>query len=110
MKKYIMIAALVFSTNAMAESENFKPKKMNVDYSMCENKTSWFEKSWCETVEYQKAGWAQGKKDLKALPSNLKAAPGKIGNDIKNTFTQIGTGVSNVMTSISNKVKNVTQN
>ena len=104
MKKYIMIAALVFSTNAMAETEQWKPKKLDVDYSVCQNKTSWFERNWCETVEFQKVGWEQGKKDLKALPGNLKAAPGIIGNDIKNTFTQLGQGVSNVMTSISNKV------
>lgn len=101
MKKYIMIASLLFSTSAIADDSK---------YPMCADKTSWFEKTWCETVEFQKQGWQDGKKDLKALPGNLKAAPGKIGNDLKNTFSQLGQGVSQVMSSISNKVNNVTQN
>ena len=105
-----MIAALVFSTSAIADDEHWKPKKLDVDYTMCQSKTSWFEKEWCRTVEYQKVSYQKGKEDLKALPGNLKAAPGKIGNDLKNTFSQLGQGISQVMSSISNKVNNVTQN
>ena len=33
-------------------------------YPMCADKNNWFEKSWCETVEFQKEGWEQGKMQL----------------------------------------------
>ena len=87
-------------------------KDKKVDYSMCENKESWFEKNWCETVEFQKQGWVQGKKDLaktkvdlQNLPSNtvnfVKEAPTNIGNFVKDT----GTGVSNWATKEWNSIK-----
>jgi len=70
MKKYIMIFALVFSTNAIADTT-------------CDNQGTWFEKEWCETVEFQKTSWNNGKEQ------------------VNNTFNQIADGVTKVMTTIT---------
>ena len=102
MKKYIMIATLLFSTSAIA----------NEKYPMCVDKTTWFERTWCETVEFQKQGWKDGKQDLantkvtlQNLPSNtvkfVKETPSNVGNFVKNT----GNGISNWASDEWNNIK-----
>ena len=103
MKKYIMIASLLFSTSALANDSK---------YPMCADKTTWFEKTWCETVEFQKQGWQDGKQDLantkvafQNLPSNtvkfVKETPSNVGNFVKNT----GNGISNWASKEWNDIK-----
>ena len=62
-----ILAVFIFmATDARAEMDSDKrnPGGDKIDYTVCEDKQTWYEKQWCETVEYQKAGWDQGKKDL----------------------------------------------
>ena len=97
-----VLAGIVSTAKAEMDTDKRNPGADKVDYTVCEDKQSWFEKSWCETVEFQKQGWAQGKKDLaktKEELSNLpdktvkfaSEAPTNVGNFIRNT----GTGISN---------------
>lgn len=94
--------ALVSTAKAEMDTDKRNPGTDKVDYTVCEDKQSWFEKSWCETVEFQKQGWEQSKKDLAKtkedlsnLPDNtvkfINEAPTNVGNFIRNT----GTGISN---------------
>lgn len=116
MRTMMLLTIITLLTMSIAKSDMDKdtrnPGKDKVDYTNCEDKQSWFEKEWCEFVEYQKAGWAQGQKDLAKtkedlanLPSNtvnfVKQAPTNIGNFAKDT----GNGVSNWATKEWNSIK-----
>ena len=98
----MLMTILVIMTNTMAQSEENK-------YPMCSDKTDFFEKTWCETVEFQKSNYAEGKEQIKKLPSDIAAVPGTIKTDVTKLFTSIGNGVTTLVTSISNGVTNVTQ-
>ena len=98
----MVLGCFVLTSSVMAEDDASLPE-MNavqiIDYSSCEMKKTWFEKEWCRTVEFQKAGWKKGKEDLKALPGEIAKVPSNIANDVKNLFQSISTGVSKVMAS-----------
>jgi hypothetical protein len=53
----MLMTIIAIMTATMAKSEENK-------YPMCADKATWFEKNWCETVEFQKDGWEQGKTQL----------------------------------------------
>ena len=104
-------------TMAIAKSGEMDVDKRNpgndkVDYTNCEDKQSWFEKNWCETVEYQKQGWAQGKKDLAKTKEDLSNLPVNTINYVKEVPTNVeifikdtGTGVSNWAAKEWNSIK-----
>ena len=50
-----MLGFFALASNVMAKETK---------YPMCTDKTDWFEKNWCETVEFQKQGWEDGKAQL----------------------------------------------
>ena len=50
-----MLGFFALASSVMAEENK---------YPMCADKTSWIEKNWCETVEFQKQGWKDGKTQL----------------------------------------------
>jgi len=104
MRTMMFLTIITLMTMTIAKSDE--------KYPMCADKTSWFEKNWCETVEFQKQGWAQGKKDLAKtkedfanLPSNtikfVKETPTNVGNFVKDT----GNGVSNWAAKEWNSIK-----
>ena len=49
----------------MAKSEENK-------YPMCADKNNWFEKNWCETVEFQKEGWQEVKTQVTSYVEKVK--------------------------------------
>lgn len=106
---YILIISMVLSffalaNSVMAEDDASLPEIHSaqvIDYTSCEMKKTWFEKEWCRTVEFQKAGWKKGKEDLKALPGQIAKVPSHIANDVKNLFQSISTGISKVMASVT---------
>ena len=65
-------------------------------YPMCKQYTTWYEKNWCETKEFQKQGWEDGKKDL-----------AKTKEDIKNLPTTVSTGVTNLVNWVSDGTRNI---
>jgi uncharacterized protein YjbK len=99
MKTMMFLTIITLLTMTTAKSEENK-------YPMCADKNNWFEKNWCETVEFQKKGWEQGKNDLNKLPSDLAAAPGKIVSDFENMFNSIGNGIKIIFVKINNVAKN----
>jgi hypothetical protein len=117
MRIMMFLTIITLLTMSMAKSNEMDTDKRNpgkdkVDYVNCEDKESWFEKNWCETVEYQKQGWAQGKKDLaktkvdlQNLPANavtfVKETPTNVSNFVKDT----GNGISNWASKEWNSIK-----
>lgn len=104
MRTMMLITIVTLLTMQMAKSDE--------KYPMCKDKETWFEKTWCETAEFQKQGWEQGKKDLAKtkvdltnLPSNtinfVKEAPTNVGNFVKDT----GNGISNWASKEWNSIK-----
>jgi hypothetical protein len=104
MRTMMFITIVTLLTMQMAKSDE--------KYQMCKDKETWFEKNWCETVEFQKQGWEQGKKDLaktkvdlQNLPANtimfVKETPTNVSNFVKDTSN----GVSNWATSEWNSIK-----
>jgi hypothetical protein len=53
MRTMMLLTVITLLTMNMAKSEENK-------YPMCADKNNWFEKNWCETVEFQKQGWKDG--------------------------------------------------
>jgi hypothetical protein len=77
MKTMMLLTIITLLTMTMAKSEENK-------YPMCADKNNWFEKSWCETVEFQKVGWQEGKEQL----ANDKETVTNFFNKIVTNVTQ----------------------
>ena len=104
MRTMMFLTIITLITMSVAKSDE--------KYPMCADKTTWFERTWCETVEFQKQGFAQSKvdlantkKDLQNLPSNtvnfVKETPKNVGSFVKNT----GNGISNWANKEWNSIK-----
>ena len=104
MRIMMFLTIITLMTMAIAKSDE--------KYLMCKDKQTWLEKNWCETVEFQKQGFEQSKKDLaktkvdlKNLPANtvnfVKETPNNVSNFIKDT----GNGVSNWASKEWNSIK-----
>jgi len=107
MRTIMLLTIITLMTMAIAKSSEMDADKRNpgtdkIDYSMCEDKLSWFEKEWCEIVEFQKVGFEQSKKDLAKTKEDLSNLPANTINYVKEVPTDVeifirdtGTGVSN---------------
>jgi hypothetical protein len=65
MKTMMLLTIITLLTITMAKSEENK-------YPMCADKNNWFEKNWCETVEFQKEGWQEGKTQVTSDVEKVK--------------------------------------
>ena len=100
-----ILAVFIFmATDARAEMDSDKknPGKDKIDYINCEEIETWYEKQWCETVEYQKKGWAQGKKDLAKTKVDLQNLPANAVTFVKETPTNVSNFVKDTGNGISN--------
>ena len=100
----MVVSFLVLASSVLAEDDASLAEMHSLhikNYTSCEMKETWFEKEWCRTIEFQKAGWNQGKQDLKALPGEIAKVPSHLTNEVTNLFQSIGTGISKVMASVT---------
>ena len=67
MKKLLVIAFVLFSTNAMADVSKV---------------TDWFQKEWNETVEFQKQGWQDGKDQFARTKESIANLFKKVTNHV----------------------------
>jgi len=107
MRTMMLLTIITLMTMALAKSSEMDADKRNpgtdkIDYSICEDKVSLFEKEWCEMVLYQKQAWTQSKKDLAKTKEDLSNLPTNTINYVKEVPTNVeifirdtGTGVSN---------------
>ena len=108
MRVMMLLIIITLMTMAVAKSEgsmdsdNRNPGKDKVNYDVCESKTSWLEKNWCETVEFQKQGFNQSKIDLSKSKEDLKNLPGNTVNFVKQTPENVSNFVKDTSNGISN--------
>lgn len=99
MRTMMFITIVTLLTMKVAKSEETK-------YPMCMDKTSWIEKNWCETVEFQKQGWEEGKMDLAKTKQDLKTLPDRFSKGVKEAPEKTKTFFVNTGNGISNWAKN----
>jgi len=75
MRTMMLITIITLMTMAIAKSDNMDSDKRNsgIDkYPMCKQ-VDWFERSWCETKEFQKEGWVEAKEQNKRTWNTIKS-------------------------------------
>jgi len=80
---FIIIITMMLGFFALANSvmaDEWKPKEIDVDYSVCEKETSFIKKEWCETKEYQKVNFQKGKEQTSENWNNIKSFFSKLTN------------------------------
>ena len=80
----------------MAKSEENK-------YPMCADKNNWFEKSWCETVEFQKQGWEDSKTQLTLNKKQIVNLPETITISITQSFTDVSSYFNSLLSKTNDK-------
>lgn len=97
----MLVSLLLFATNALAEMDSDKRNPGVDKYPMCKQ-TDWFERNWCETIEFQKQGWKQSKIDLANTKAELITMPERFAKGVKETPEAVGGFITSTTNGISN--------